>query len=76
MDIWGFAPYESIGAWVSGPNGTVAGTRNTYKLDANGGQHWVVRPVDFWIYDPGIYGWVYESPTSGRQAIVYFNICP
>lgn len=77
MNIWGFGAYEQVGFWVSGPEGPIAGTRQTYNIGPDGSAFGLwFTPAEFDIYDQGVYGWVFEGTASGHQAILYFKVCP
>lgn len=71
IDIFGFAPNEEIGYWVTAPTGLILGTVKTRNIGPDGGATLVVDTNGL-IPIPGQWYWVFEGTTSHHQSIVYF----
>jgi hypothetical protein len=74
VDIFGFTPNEQIGFWVTGPDGSIIGTRQTYNIGPSGSVDGLPLPTSG--YPPGIYYWVFEGTSSKHQSIIYFKVLP
>jgi len=76
FDIFGFAPNEDVGFWLTTPDGETFGTVETYNIGPAG-------RVDDFPFDtsivadfPGLWYWVFQGTTSGHKSIVYFRVLP
>lgn len=73
MDVYGFAPNDQLGYWLTAPDGSVYGTRRTYNIGPDG-QATDLR-FDTTDMEPGQWFWVFQSSTdSSKTAIIYFKI--
>lgn len=74
MDVFGFQPNEQIGFWLTAPDGSMLGTRQTLSIGPAGAVDSLPFPTaDF---PAGLYYWVFQGVSSGHQSIVYFKVLP
>lgn len=74
IDVYGFQPNEQIGFWINAPGDVMVGTRQTISIGPSGSLEGL--PVSTSTFEPGIYSFVFQSASSGYQAIVYFKVLP
>lgn len=72
IDIFGFAPNENIGFWLTDPDGDVVGTVETVNIGPTG--RVVNLPLDTNELYPGLWYFVFEGTASKHQSIVYFKV--
>ena len=72
VDVFGFNPNEQIGFWISAPDGSVVGTRQTLNIGPQGGMNGI--PFQVSDFPVGRYSMVFQGVSSGHQSIVYFKI--
>ena len=75
MSIWGFAPTETIGFWITDPWGHTYGTVKAYNIGPTGAIDFPPIPSDPSM-PPGLWAWVFEGTASNHQSILYFRIIP
>jgi hypothetical protein len=72
MDIFGFTPNEQIGFWLTAPDGSMLGTRQTLNIGPTG----AVDNLD-WDTDgmpAGLWYFVFQGTSSNHQSIIYFKV--
>jgi hypothetical protein len=74
VDIFGFTPNEQVGFWLTGPDGSIIGTRRTYSIGSTGSVDGL--PLTTSDLPPGLYYLVFEGTSSKHQSIIYFKILP
>jgi hypothetical protein len=72
IEIFGFTPDEQVGYWITAPDGSIFGTRQTASIGSSGGV--VLEPFATGGVPPGLYYFVFEGVSSKHQSIVYFKI--
>jgi hypothetical protein len=72
IDIFGFEPNEQIGFWVTAPDDSVVGTKETFSIGESGEVRGI--PIDTSEFPPGLWSLVFEGTSSGHRSIVYFKI--
>jgi hypothetical protein len=72
IDIFGFKPNEQVGFWITAPDGSIFGTRQTASIGASGGVDGI--PIRTTGFDPGLYYLVFQGVSSNHQAIIYFKV--
>lgn len=72
IDIAGFEPNEEVGFWITAPDDSVVGTKETVNIGETGALSQL--PIDTSDLAPGLWYIVFEGTSSGNKAIVYFLI--
>ncbi len=71
--IWGFAPNEQVGFWLTGPAGDTIGTTEPGTIGPGGSADLPLLETPAEL-KPGLYAWVFQGVSSGHQAVLYFKI--
>lgn len=74
IDVFGFTANEQIGFWITAPDGSVIGTRQTLNIGPNGGINGI--PLSTNSLPVGVYSVVFQGVSSGHQSIAYFKVLP
>ena len=73
--IFGFAPNEEVGFWLTGPDGSMIGTIDTATIGPSGVARFDWETGDpFWEVYPGLWYWVFEGVSSKHKSIAYIKI--
>jgi hypothetical protein len=73
MDFYGFEPNEQIGFWLNAPDGSIDGTRQTYRINETGSVNGL--PFDTTDMPVGIWSFVFQSAKeNGHTSIIYFKV--
>jgi hypothetical protein len=72
VDLSGFSPGETVGFWVTTPDGNVTGTDHPVNIGESGDITDI--PIDTAGLPAGRWSIVFEGTTSRHQSIVYFQI--
>ncbi len=72
IDIFGFESNERIGFWLTAPDDSVVGTKETFSIGESGQARGI--PIDTSEFPPGLWSLVFEGTSSGHRSIVYFKI--
>jgi hypothetical protein len=72
IDVFGFAPNEEVGFWITAPDGSVFGSEETVNIGPQGAA--LGLPFDTSELTPGLWYWVFEGTESGHQAVIYFRL--
>ncbi len=72
IDIYGFKPNEQVGFWITAPDDSVMGTRETLDIGDTGAVYDL--PLDTSDMTEGIWTIVFEGTSSGNKSIVYFFV--
>lgn len=76
MGIYGFKPNESIGFWLTSPDGVAVGTVQTYLIGPSGAASGLGLDTSDPVFVPGLWYIVFEGTTSHHRSIVYIKILP
>src|SRR5262245_3405417 len=72
IDIFGFEPNEQVGFWITAPDDSIVGTRQTVNIGPTGDVEGL--PLRTNGLETGLYSIVFEGVSSKHQSIVYFKI--
>lgn len=72
IDIFGFAPDEYVGYWLTAPDDSIVGSKETFNIGEEGKVSNI--PLNTEDFGAGLWTLVFEGTTSGHLAIVYFKV--
>lgn len=72
VDLLGFSAGETIGFWVTSPDGRVHGSRHPLRIESE--RAFTDIPIDTARLPAGLWSIVFEGTKSRHQSIIYFQV--